>query len=111
MNLGKIACGVCCVMALGAWPCAAASSVAAAEEPSMDSGSAAPATAEKAPVPASAAEKPGATWKSPAAHGYGKSHRLKFRGPDGTCACDCASGGISEADIRNSEEGKKSASR
>jgi len=39
-----------------------------------------------------------------------KSKRLKFRGPNGTCACDCAAGGISEADIEKAAAAK-SASR
>lgn len=40
-----------------------------------------------------------------------KKPRLKFRGKDGTCACDCASGGTSEADIKKAQEARKQASR
>lgn len=34
----------------------------------------------------------------------GQKSRLKFRGPDGTCACTCASGGITEEQIRKAQE-------
>lgn len=39
-----------------------------------------------------------------------KSSRLKFRGPDGTCACTCASGGITEEQIRKAQEARERAS-
>jgi hypothetical protein len=32
--------------------------------------------------------------------------RLKYRGADGTCACSCASGGITEEGIRKAEEAR-----
>ena len=34
--------------------------------------------------------------------------RLKFRSSDGTCACTCASGGTSEADIQKAQEARDS---
>lgn len=40
-----------------------------------------------------------------------KKSRLRFRGKDGTCACDCASGGTSEAEIKKAQEAREQASR
>ena len=40
-----------------------------------------------------------------------RKSRLKFRGKDGTCACDCASGGTSEAAIKKAQEVREQASR
>lgn len=41
--------------------------------------------------------------------GEAKPGRLRFRSADGTCACDCAKGGLSEAEIRRAEEARVSA--
>lgn len=118
MNLRKIGCALCCGLGFAALQCAAASSVLSPTDPSKDPGTSGAATTENASAPPPATEKSGSTSKTsenaaqqPAASGPRMSHRLKFRGPDGTCACDCASGGISEADIRKSQEAHQSASR
>lgn len=39
-----------------------------------------------------------------------KKPRLKFKTADGVCACTCASGGKSEADIRKAQEARELAS-
>jgi hypothetical protein len=36
----------------------------------------------------------------------GKPSRLRFRSANGTCACTCAKGGMSEAQIRRAEEAR-----
>lgn len=36
-----------------------------------------------------------------------KTPRLRFRTADGTCACTCASGGTSEADIQKAQEARE----
>lgn len=41
--------------------------------------------------------------------GEAKPGRLRFRSADGTCACTCAKGGVSEADVRRAEEARASA--
>ncbi|MGA9031679.1 MAG: hypothetical protein WB402_04080 [Sulfuricaulis sp.] len=38
--------------------------------------------------------------------GEAKPGRLRFRSANGTCACDCAKGGLTEADIRRAEEAR-----
>jgi hypothetical protein len=35
-----------------------------------------------------------------------KPNRLRFRSASGTCACTCAKGGMSEAEIRKAEEAR-----
>ena len=65
------------------------------------------AAAEPPASPASAAATASQATPDKAA----KKHRLKFRGKDGTCACDCASGGTSEADIKKAQEARAHASK
>lgn len=36
-----------------------------------------------------------------------KSPRLKYRDPNGTCTCTCASGGLTEKDIAQAEERRR----
>ncbi len=67
----------------------------------------APAAATNAPTrePASSA-KPGWSVSGEAAKASvppSRKSRLKFRTADGTCACTCASGGISESAIQQAE--------
>jgi hypothetical protein len=93
-----IAWALCCAVGLIALPCVAAPS----------------ATPPAPPATSAPADSPNASKDAKHTIALGeprKSHRLKFRGPDGTCACDCASGGITEADIRKAEAAHKSASR
>lgn len=71
---------------------------AVAAEPSSSSPSA------KRPVAGSVTmavrgEKPGS-----------QKSRLKYRGADGTCACTCATGGITEEQIRKAQEARDRAS-
>lgn len=53
-------------------------------------------------TPATAAAAEATT--APAAADETKPGRLRFRSADGTCACTCAKGGMSEADVRRAEE-------
>jgi hypothetical protein len=48
------------------------------------------------------ANEPAATAASPDV----KPNRLRFRSAAGTCACTCAKGGMSEAEIRKAEEAR-----
>lgn len=78
----------------------ASMSAGAAEAKTTGATSAITAAAETTPAPAAADEaKPDKT----------KSGRLRFRSADGTCACTCAKGGVSEADVRRAEELRASA--
>jgi hypothetical protein len=43
------------------------------------------------------------------ASGEAKPGRLRFRSANGTCACDCAKGGLTEADILRAEEARANA--
>lgn len=118
MNRRKIGWWVCCGLGFAALHSAAASNEAPSGEASAKPGIAGamivadaathPDTADKS---ASAPSGRANGTQEPASNGVRKSRRLRFRGPDGTCACDCASGGISEADIRKAEEARRSASR
>ena len=72
--------------------------------------SAADTTPEVARIPPAAAEAPSPdlgdpkiSTREPDAENA-KKPRLRFRTTDGTCACTCASGGMSEADIRKAQE-------
>lgn len=68
-------------------------------------------------VPAFAADAPAKeTRDAPTASGSSgkksaKTPRLRFRTADGTCACTCASGGMSEADIRKAQEARERAAQ
>lgn len=78
----------------------ASMSAGAAETKTTGATSVIDAAAETTPAPATADEaKPDKT----------KPGRLRFRSADGTCACTCAKGGMSEADIRRVEELRASA--
>ncbi len=61
----------------------------------------------RAAAPVAASGSPAATKDS--ADKSGKTPRLKFRGKDGTCACDCASGGTSEEQIMKAEKAREHA--
>jgi hypothetical protein len=70
-----------------------------------------PAQMSRATEP-TASPAPGAPAASAAAiDKSAKIPRLRFRGKDGTCACDCASGGTSEAEIKKAQEAREHASR
>jgi hypothetical protein len=118
MNRPKIGWWLCCGLGFAALQSAAAMIDARSGEESTNPASArvliaadAATVRQAADEPAAPTSTPGNSKQSPAHKAIPKSNRLKFRGPDGTCACDCASGGISEADIRKSEEARRSASR
>ena len=72
-----------------------------------------PAAAAETSSSLPAAKRPVAGSVSMAVRGEkpeGRKSRLKFRGPDGTCACTCASGGITEEQIRKAQETRERAS-
>jgi hypothetical protein len=72
-----------------------------------------PAAAAQTSSSLPAAKRPVAGSVSMAVRGEkpaGQKARLRFRGPDGTCACTCASGGITEEQIRKAQEARERAS-
>ena len=46
------------------------------------------------------------TWGRHEQDGAPRSSRLKFRSADGTCACSCARGGITEEEIRRAQQAR-----
>ncbi len=118
MKRWKIGWWVCCGLSFAALQSAAAATDAHVAKASTNAGIASPMVEAEAATHSPAAETSDSTANAPktaareqTTKGPRKSKRLRFRGPDGTCACDCASGGISEADIRKSQEARRTTSR
>jgi hypothetical protein len=71
--------------------------------------------ADKPSPPPAASKTERFAWGSAKTAGDGvaastpKKSRLKYRTADGTCACSCASGGISEQEIRKAGEARERA--
>lgn len=69
-----------------------------------------PAAAAETSSSPPAAKRPVAGSVSMTARGEkpeGGKSRLKYRGADGTCSCTCASGGITEEQIRKAQEARE----
>jgi hypothetical protein len=72
-----------------------------------------PACAAEPTSSSQSAKRPVAGTVTMAVHGEkaeGSKARLKYRTKDGTCACTCASGGITEKEIREAQEARDRAS-
>ncbi len=119
MNFRKMGWGVGCGLVLAslqllAAPLEAHATAAAAPVGAVPAAEPATPAASTGKAPAeskTATTKPSSTGVNHLAIGEPRpSKRLRFRGPNGTCTCDCAAGGISEADIRKAEA-RRSASR